>query len=325
MPNINLQNALDEWLSVLKENKSKNTFLTGLAASREFVRAVGNMPIENLDEEQYSVFLSWLKKHSTSTEKLYATMVYLFFEYLAHKNIKPINIATIRYLRRNETRKIGKRLREIDKNDLSEFKNFVFDLDVPEDDLQLARAKAWITLAFESGLRAFEFCGLRGSNVNLAKHYGVVLGKGDKEAKFYFTSRSSSAINYYLKMRERIESKRGANIPKENRPIFVSHSKRGFRHLSPIDTETARADLKRVVSLYGGKQKINTHFLRHFLVDAILTETNNTETARKAARHDSIATTQRYLHVDDNEVQEAHKKVFGDKNRHTKGKEDGKH
>lgn len=314
MPNVTLQSALDDWLEVLRENRSKNTHDTSLAASREFIKAIGDISLSNVDEEQYSVFLSWLKKFSPSTEKLYATLIYLFYEHLAHKYNHPVNIVAMRYLRRNETRKPGTRLREVDTGLLASLKDFVFNMEVSEGDLQTARAKAWITLAFESGLRAFEICGLRMSNLNLSKHYGIIIGKGDKEARFYFTDESTTAIRSYLRMQATLEQKRGTNVPMENRPIFMSHSKRGFSRLSPINTDTARSDLKKIVSMaFEDEKNITPHAIRHFFVNAILEATNNPETARKAARHESIATTQKYLHVDDDEVRKAHGRVFKDK------------
>jgi site-specific recombinase XerD len=308
---VNLQTALDDWLVIIKENKSLNTYHTSLNASREFIKILGNMPIENLNEEQYGIFLSQLKHHSPSTEKLYATIMYLFYEHLAYANKHPVNIAAMRYIRRNQTRKPGKRLRQIDADRLAEFKEFVLKFD-PGNSLPLARAKACITLAFESGLRAFEFCGLRLNNVDLTRQYGIIVGKGDKEAKFYFTDQTVSAIRSYLRLRSSQEPDRGATVSLEDRPIFVSHSKRGHSRLSPIDTDTARSDLKHLAVLaYGEQEHITPHLLRHFFVNAILEATDNPETARKAARHESIATTQRYLHVDEKEVQAAHHKVFG--------------
>jgi len=307
---ISLQNALDDWLEIVKQNKSINTYKTGLAASRELVAAIGNMPLNDLTEDQYSIFLSRLKRHSPATEKLYATMIYLFFEYLTAKDIRSLNMAAMKYTRKNETRKIGENLREIDKEQLATFREFVFSF-APGEDLQLARARAWSILAFETGLRAFELCGLRRNHINLQKHYGTVTGKGDRQAKFYFTDASVAAINHYLKSRDTKEPKRGANVPAENRPLFVSHSQRGSRSLSPITTETARADLNRMLVLcFGESTNITPHVLRHFFVDAFLEETNNPELARKAARHKNIVTTQRYLHVDDEEVQSVHRRIF---------------
>lgn len=306
---MTLQDALNEWLESVKDNKSENTYKTSLAASREFVRALGDMPLEELDEDQYSIFLTWLKKFSPSTEKLYATIMYLFFEHLAYRHKHPVNIAAMRYLRRNETRRPGIKLREVDTEFLAEFRDFVFSMPSPED-LTLARAKAWITLAFESGLRAFEACGLRMNNLSLSKHYGVIVGKGNKQAKFYFTDRSALAIRWYFRLRVVNEQKRASNIPIEDQPVFISHSKRGFKHLSPIDTDTARADLRRVAAMFSDDVSITPHLIRHFFVNAILEATDNPETARKAARHESIATTQRYLHVDEKEVKAAHRKAF---------------
>lgn len=307
---MNIQTAMNGWLEIVKDNKSINTYKTSLAASRELLYSIGNVPMRDLTEDHYSRFLSKLKRHSPATEKLYATIIYLFFEYLTAKNIHPLNMAAMKYTRKNETRKIGDNLREIDKEQLAAFRSFVLGFD-PKDNLQLARAKAWIILAFESGLRAFELCGLRRNNINLTKRYGTVTGKGDKKAKFYFTDTSVVAINAYLKLRESQEPKRGANIPADNRPLFVSHSRRRSRSLSPITTDTARADLYRILVLcFGEKPNITPHVLRHFFVDAFLDETGNPELARKAARHANIATTQRYLHVDDEEVQSVHRRIF---------------
>lgn len=308
-----LQDAVNDWLETVKEKKSKNTWKTSLAASREFVKALGDMPLEKLDEEQYSIFLSWLSRFSPSTEKLYATIMYLFYEHLAYSRKHPVNIAALRYLRQNETRKLPVRLRDVDIDQLADLKEFVFNLSVPEKDLQLARAKAWITLAFESGLRVFEICSLYASNINLSRHYGIVIGKGNKEAKFYFTDKSELAIRAYLRKQNVYEQGRASNISAENRPLFVSHSKRGYKRLSPIDTDTARSDLKKVTSMFSDDVSITPHIIRHFFVNSILEATNNTETARKAARHESIATTQRYLHADEQEVRDAHHKAFGER------------
>lgn len=307
---MNLQSALNDWLEIVKQNKSINTYRTSLAASRELITAIGDMPLNDLTEEHYSLFLSRLKRHSPATENLYATIIYLFFEYLTAKSIRSLNMAAMKYTRKNETRKIGENLREIDKEQLAAFRDFALRFEASED-LQLARAKAWIILAFESGLRAFELCGLRRNQINLQKRYGTVTGKGDRQAKFYFTGDSVSAINHYLSLRAEKEPKRGANVPADNRPIFVSHSRRRSKSLSPITTETARADLNRILVLcFGEATGVTPHVLRHFFVDAFLEETSNTEMARKAARHKNIATTQRYLHVDDQEVQSVHSKIF---------------
>ncbi len=308
---MNLQGALNDWLDQVNESRSKNTYKTSLAASREFVRALGDMPLQEFTDDHYSIFLSWLKRFSPTTEKAYASIMYSFCEYLAAKKAHPLNIAALIYSRKHETRRVGKRLREIDIEDLAKFRTFVFDLEVPKDDLTIARAKAWITLAYESGLRAFEICGLRRSNLNIPKQYGTVIGKGDKQAKFYFTDKSIRAINDYLQMRAEKEPRRGTNIPAGNKPLFVSHSDRRFKNLSPINTDTIRADLNKLTALaFGESVGITPHMIRHFFIDDFLRRTGNPEWTRKIARHDSAATTQHYIHTDDEEIQKVYREKF---------------
>jgi Site-specific recombinase XerD len=279
---------------------------------KAFLDAIGDIPLPTLTEDHYSKFLSALKSQSARTEQLYATLIYGWFIYLGAKDIKAINVAKLKYARENEQRRPGKRLRQFHKADLEHLKERLIRWSVKPNDLLTARAKALVILAMESGLRVSELCQLRMDNLDFDQLNGVVIGKGDKERRFPFTKTSVNMIRFYLSMRRRLEPDRGKDVLPSDIPIFISHSKRGHSKLAPIDTDTARMDLARMVMLLIGnpKKPITPHVLRHFAGNELRKATSDMEVVRIILGHKSIETTQGYMHVEDEEALETYHRTF---------------
>lgn len=311
-PSPTISKYLDAWLQIRKESKSMHTYLASRNAVKAFLDAIGDIPLPTLTEDHYSQFLSALKIYNARTEQLYATLIFGWFEYLSAKEIKPINIAKLKYARENEQRRPGKRLREFDQYALERLKKGVSDWIVKADDLLLARAKALVILGLESGLRVSELCVLRIGDLDFERLQGMVIGKGNKQRRFPFTKKSVSAIHFYLSMRKRLEPDRGKDVTPGEVPVFVSHSKRGHSKLASIDTDTARMDLARMVNLLIGspKKPITPHVLRHFAGNELRRATGDLEIVRILLGHESIETTKGYMHVEDEEALEAYHKQF---------------
>lgn len=307
-----IRQYLDAWLLVRKESKSHHTYQASQSAVKAFIGAVGDIPLPSLTEEHYSQFLSALKSYNARTEQLYATLIFGWFEYLSAKDIKPINIAKLKYARENEQRRPGKRLREFDQAAIERLKEGVSGWIVKADDLLTARAKALVILALESGLRVSELCELQTRDLDFEQLNGKVIGKGNKQRRFPFTKKSASAIRFYLNMRRRLEPDRGKELPPGETPVFVSHSKRGHSKLPPLDTDTARMDLARMVTLLVGSSKspITPHVLRHFAGNELRKATGDLEIVRILLGHESIDTTKGYMHVEDEEALETYHRTF---------------
>ena len=305
--------ALQRWLKSIQTSRSKNTFKTCQSAANAFMDCIPDMPVEKLSDCQYSKFVKYIKTyHSPSTEKLYATLIYLFYEFLAVKRLSRPDVLALKYVRRYETRRPGTRLREIDKASLAQIDRHLGAFNA--NTLVLARAKAWAILAIESGLRASELCKLRRSNFNFLEMYGRVIGKGDRERKFYFTERSINAIKDYHSLIVAETPDKFHGVPERSRPIFISHSKRHAKVVKQVDYDTALRDVNMLVSLLLSRDpeyKITPHVFRHYNVTAVLDRTGNTALAQKEVGHASISTTAAYIHVDDEEVQKAHREIFG--------------
>ena len=61
----------------------------------------------------------------------------------------------------------------------------------------------------------------------------------------------------------------------------------------------------------GQRGRLTPHSLRHYFITKIWRQTGDLLVAQKLARHQNIATTQRYAHVDDPTLDQAYGDVFG--------------
>lgn len=310
-PSAMISEHLDAWLQIRKASKSPRTYEASKSAVKAFLQAVGDLPLPTLSESHYSEFLRALKIYNARTEQLYSTLIFGWFEYLNAKDLRSINISKLKYARENEQRRPGKRLRQMDTDAIELLKKQTAALDV-KDDLQLARARALVMLAIESGLRVSELCELRLKDIDMTRLQGTVIGKGNKQRRFPFTNKSSKIIQDYLAMRRRLEPDRSKGMRPTDVPVFVSHSKRGHKQLEPIDTDTARLDLAAIVALLVGESKypITPHVLRHFAGNELRKATGDLEIVRIILGHENIETTKGYMHVEDEEALEAYHREF---------------
>ena len=291
---ITLQSAIDAWLEVIERAKSKATLINYKSTAWVFRDSIQNeLPpnskISGLTEEHFGIFLTSLKYGSPVTEKHHATVMTLFFEFLSAKGIQKINMDAIRYMRRNETRKVPKRLRKMDFPAVAEIVSKVREIR-PGRDICLARAKALVLLLSHSGLRAFEAIGLQVDNLDFKKLRGVVIGKGNKEARFIIDQDVVNGLREYHSLRK-----------EKTNWLFISHSLRDRKIPRPIETDTARLDVMRVCDLllsHAPEYKITPHQFRHYFATRIWRETGDIVQAQTALRHDSIGTTQGYVHTD---------------------------
>lgn len=312
-----ISHYLSAWLSVRKDSKSVHTFAASKSAAKAFLRAVGNIPLPSLTEDHYSKFLRKLKQYNARTEQLYSTLIFGWFVYLGAKDIKQVNLAKLKYARENEQRRPGKRLRKFDRIALERLQKRVVDMEFKykKNNLPIARAKALVILAMDSGLRVSELCSLKMGDLDFEYMQGTVIGKRDKERRFPFTSRSVKAIRSYLNMRKHFEPKRGQNLEPAEVPIFVSHSKRGHSKLEPIETDMARLDLEGVVNALAiiSKAPITPHVLRHFAGNELRKATGDLELVSFLLGHESIETTKGYMHVEEDEAMDAYRRAHSDK------------
>jgi integrase/recombinase XerD len=149
------------------------------------------------------------------------------------------------------------------------------------------RNRAIIETLYGCGLRVSELVNLQINRIYFDEQYLIVLGKGSKERLVPMSQVSIDAIRQYLDLRADICCRRG-----EENYLFIS--RRGGRltrmMVFYIVTSLAQAaDIRKTIS---------PHTLRHSFATHLLEGGANLRAIQQMLGHESISTTEIYLHLD---------------------------
>ena len=184
------------------------------------------------------------------------------------------------------------------------------------------RDRAFILMLADTGLRVHEACNLKRKDVDWNEGRALIIGKGDKEAVIRFSERVLETARQYSNERSPFDQSSGRQLP--TLPVFIGHGPNNrkiasgaivlqFDHMT---TETGRAIVRRRVHEALGEEmigQITPHSFRHYFVTIVLHATGgNIRIAQELARHNSIATTQRYTHLVSGELDEAYHETFNE-------------
>ncbi len=155
------------------------------------------------------------------------------------------------------------------------------------------RDTALLRVLLQAGLRPIELTALRAGEVDFAQQCLLVPGKGEQQRLVPLTKKTASALRAYLE-----EDPRN---PSEH--LFVSV--RG----KPLTTTMLNLWFKKLCRGAGiEKAGLTVRNLRHTCLTLLLQEGADLMALKKLAGHKRISTTQRYLHVTQNQLRQAIKK-----------------
>lgn len=147
------------------------------------------------------------------------------------------------------------------------------------------RDRALLEVLYASGLRVAELVGLDWRDVDLRERMLRVLGKGGKERMVPFGSHAEKALRDWRDAR--------ASWPNgDSEPIFVN--RKGQR----ITDRSVRRILDRYVASAALAHGVHPHTLRHTFATDMLEGGADLRAIQELLGHASLATTQRYTHVD---------------------------
>lgn len=157
------------------------------------------------------------------------------------------------------------------------------DLSTPEG----VRNRAIIETLYGCGLRASELVNLRFSDVYFDKMYIIVEGKGEKQRLVPMSEVSVERIREYLEeVRSRLEIK-----PGEENILFLN--RRGSR----LTRQMIFTIIRRLAAAADIRKTISPHTLRHSFATHLLEGGANLRAIQQMLGHESIATTEIYLHL----------------------------
>ncbi len=168
----------------------------------------------------------------------------------------------------------------------------VEEIDAMEEALDPAKEEtprnlAIIEMLYGSGLRVSELVELKLENINADDGYVIVIGKGNKQRLVPLSPRSIDLIYDYLAVRERLDIK-----PDSSEILFLNRRGRKMTRVMVFYI------IRDLAALAGIKKKVSPHTLRHSFATHLLEGGANLRAIQEMLGHESIATTEIYVHLD---------------------------
>ncbi len=183
-----------------------------------------------------------------------------------------------------ESPSIGKHLPEV--LTLDEIDRMIDSID--SSSAEATRNRAIMETLYGCGLRVSELIGLEISRLHLAQGYLSVTGKGSKERLVPVSPAAADAIKEYM------EGARCELTIKPGNDNYVFLNRRG----SKLTRVMIYYIVKRLADMAGVMKTISPHTLRHSFATHLLEGGANLRAIQQMLGHESIATTEIYLHLD---------------------------
>lgn len=206
-----------------------------------------------------------------------------FFNYLIFEESRDNNPMEI-----IESPKIGRKLPDV--LSLAEIDKMIFQIDLTSE--QGERNRAIIETLYGCGLRVSELLNLKLSDLFFKEGFIKVTGKGDKQRFVPVSGITEKYISEYLK-NSRIQ---GSIQPKSSDILFLN--RRGNSLTRAMIFTIVRTLAKQA----GIQKKISPHTFRHSFATHLLENGADLRAIQLMLGHESITTTEIYVHVDKSQL-----------------------
>lgn len=207
-----------------------------------------------------------------------------FFRFLKLENKIDNNPASLL-----ETPKVGRKLPEV--LTVEEIDEMISFIDMSQNEGQ--RNRAIVETLYGCGLRVSELINLEINKVFLQEEYIVVKGKGSKERLVPISPVAIHEIKLYLEDRKKLKIK-----PGEENILFLNRRGRRLTRVMIFYI------IKELAKLAGIRKEISPHTLRHSFATHLLEGGANLRAIQQMLGHESIATTEIYIHIDRTRLRE---------------------
>ncbi len=156
------------------------------------------------------------------------------------------------------------------------------------------RNRTMLELLYGCGLRASELVNLRLSDLFLKEDFIRVLGKGNKQRLVPISAYTQDVLNTYIS-RIRVHE-----TPERGEADIVFRNRRGKR----LTREMLFVITRNLGRKLGWKKTVSPHTLRHSFASHLLRNGANLKAIQQMLGHESITTTEIYLHTDEQQLRE---------------------
>lgn len=186
-------------------------------------------------------------------------------------------------------------------------------LEMPDSSAPLGRRdRAILELFYASGLRLSELVGLDMEDVNLPGRMVRVMGKGRKQRLVPFNTSTADALRAWIKDRSGAMGAMGATGARDAKPLRPERGAKAALFLNyrggRLSTRSVDRLVRRYVALCGSKFGISPHALRHSFATHLLANGADLRAIQELLGHARLSTTQRYTHVNAQQLIDVYKK-----------------
>lgn len=182
-----------------------------------------------------------------------------------------------------ESPRIGRKLPEV--LSIEDIDKMISCIDLSTNEGQ--RNRAIIETLYSCGLRVSELVNLEINKIFLEEEYVVIKGKGNKERIVPISPVAIHEIKLYLNDRQHLDIK-----PGEENILFLNRRGRRLTRVMIFYI------IKQLAELAGIRKEISPHTLRHSFATHLLEGGANLRAIQQMLGHESIATTEIYIHID---------------------------
>ena len=258
---------------------------------------IHDMTVEDLKRvtlDDLHAYLGYLTRNNNSkatTRARKVSSIKALFNYLTAKT----NMLDINPAQNLESPKLGKRIPKYLSLDDSKRLLRATATTSSEKERNIERDYAIITIFLNCGIRLSELVGININHISFDEEKLNVIGKGNKERTIYLNNACIKAIKAYLDVRPN-DIKTAPN----DKPLFLSEQKKR------ISQRTVQMIVKKELQKAGlDTNKYSVHKLRHTAATLMYQNGVDIRALQELLGHESIATTEIYTHVNNEQVRDA--------------------
>jgi integrase/recombinase XerC len=315
---ISISNALDlcndQVISIRSVNTARS-YKNGLNVFAQYLESK-KVPltgsVDAITMDHFIRFPAWLagQGYSKRTSGVYIASAKFFLNWLViNGTISPDYSETLRYemaVKQVQQKRESRLPRTPDKGALESILAVLDNWQLPDDTrdkLISMRNLALLWFLISSGCRNNEVVGLNVKNIDLPGQKALVVGKGNKERRVFFNKEAAQAIENYWTERGRRE---------KTQPAFTRHDKGAGKRVQRLTTRSVQNIVDDVVVRAGlDKGSFTPHYFRHAFAITMLRHTHDLALVQDLLGHASPASTRIYAKIYPEELERAHKEVWG--------------
>ena len=281
------------WIDYLRAecHLSENTLVSYRRDLRRFLEWLGEKSLKTMTVSKLSKYVQWLHRQDLAPASIarHVASLKMFFRFLQLEGFLKENVAELL-----GSPKLWQRVPDVLSPEVVSKL-----LESPrKSDPHFRRDRALLELLYATGCRASEIATLKQIDYSAKKRFLRCRGKGDKERMVPLGRRAVEAVEAYLgSEREKIVARF------EDDPEWLLLSSRG----AALRRERIWELVKKYIARLGLADTVSPHTLRHSFATHLLTGGADLRQVQEMLGHASIATTQRYTHVDVSRLQQIHR------------------